>query len=291
MKKILLFIIFLGTGAFITKEAFSLRWYSPDVVLASLSPKAPSTPTPKKAKPIIKKLPPSPNSISTQAPAPIKQPISNHSDLQKIGEQKFDGPLSDWDVIWNDKGLGSIVSGIWQVKYEKGFSGGSAPATIIHALPVPKEVFVSFDWKANADWQGHGSNVNKLEFIYFEGNGGDINLQMYGTPGGPYELRTCLQFKNADTRCWLRPNVNKIPVTLGDWHKIEWLVQSNSSAGVADGVVKWWMDGVLIGNYTDVLFPQEKMEEYKLSPTWGGVGEEKNKDDYFWFDNLYLSTK
>jgi hypothetical protein len=78
--------------------------------------------------------------------------------------------------------------------------------------------------------------------------------------------------------------VNAVPIVLGSWHKIE-LYFSYSNH-----IVRWWMDGTLIGNYTNVTFPSSGcFAEFQFSPTWGGVGDVKSQTDYFWFDDAYIS--
>src|SRR5438552_18888935 len=48
---------------------------------------------------------------------------------------------------------------------------------------------------------------------------------------------------------WLTPNVNDVPVALGAWHKIELYFKYNAPG---TGVVRWWMDGTAIGDYSNV---------------------------------------
>jgi len=214
-----------------------------------------------------------------------------------LTDQAFDPAiLSGWDLIWNPVGNGTIASNatapfsgtsVFQVKYPAGFTGGSAPATQVFGLGGARNVFVGTWWKASAEWQGHASAVNKIQFL-FPVAGGDLYMTAYGAPGGPYELRVNLQFTSGDTRSWLRPNVGPGNVSLGDWHRIEWLVETNSAG---TGVIKWWMDGVLVGDYRDVTFPSGGLAEYKLSPTWGGMGDTKQQTDYFWFGHVRISTR
>jgi hypothetical protein len=108
---------------------------------------------------------------------------------------------------------------------------------------------------------------------------------MYGPPGGPYELRSLPQFAT-DNR-WLTPNRANVPVTLGQWHQIEWQVDCGTT-GQANGIVRWWMDGQLIGEWTDVQFPAGGFAEYEQSPTWGGLTDVKLHTDYYWFDHVVL---
>ncbi len=147
---------------------------------------------------------------------------------------------SGWDEVWNDRGLASIVAdgaapasptNVLQMAFPIGYTGGSGPANVWRPLPNLRRMYTGFWWKASDPWQGHSSNVNKILFI-FPSSGGDIYITMYGPPGGPYELRVLPQFPGI-TSDWLRPNVNNVPVTLGSWHRIEWVI--DYSAGGSGG--------------------------------------------------------
>jgi len=110
--------------------------------------------------------------------------------------------------------------------------------------------------------------------------------------GGPYELRTITQFPGIDGP-WLTPNVKNVPVTLGVWHRLEWLVVYNTTNSPPNGISRWWMDGQLIGDWRNVLFPSDAgMSVFKLSPTWGGVGgPAKAELDFYWYDHTKLSGR
>jgi uncharacterized protein YjdB len=207
--------------------------------------------------------------------------------------------LPGWELIWNPVGNGTIAnnstapfsaSSVFEVKYPAGYPGGTAPATQVYGVGGKRNLYVGMWWKANAEWEGHWTGVNKLQFLYLANGGGDLCMVAYGPPGGPYELRTALQFVGADSRIWLRPNTATGVVNMGGWHRIEWLVEYNTP-GNANGVVKWWIDGQLVGDYRDVTFPSGGLEEYKLSPTWGGVEGTKTRTDYFWFDHVVISGR
>jgi uncharacterized protein YjdB len=221
------------------------------------------------------------------------------SSYPAISDQPFDllNSLS-WATSWNTAGNMAIAvdatapqspSNVLQFTYPAGMAGGSAPAMEYRDFPLAKHLYGGFWWKANANWQGHNSNVNKLAFVYLATGAGDVALEFYGPPGGPYDLRAALELINADTRFFLVPNVTNVPVTVGSWHKIEWQLEYNTTTSPANGIVRWWMDGTLIGQYTDILFPTTGMEEFQLSPTWGGVGDVKTQTDHFWYDHVYLA--
>ena len=117
-----------------------------------------------------------------------------------------------------------------------------------------------------------------------------MTLVMYGQPGGPYEVRVLPQFEGLESD-WLVPNVDPGTVTLGQWHRLEWLVTWSSTSRIPDGAVQWWLDGRLVGSYHQVAFPAGAFSEFKLSPTWGGVGDHKQQEDHFWFDEVRLSAR
>ena len=131
----------------------------------------------------------------------------------------------------------------------------------------PKELFVGLLWKVSSPWQGHESGVNKIQFLY--AGSSDVAMVMHGPAGGPYELRVMPQWPEHDGT-WLTPNVTNTSPALGQWHRVEWYLKYESSAGAGDGVIRWWLDGALVGDYRKVRYPHDAgFVEYQISPTWG----------------------
>jgi len=198
-----------------------------------------------------------------------------------------------WQSIWNTSGYGTIAqdptapyspSSVFQVMYPNGWQSGSAPATELASLPGVKRIFVGMWWKVSNPWQGNPTNVNKIQYLVTNSLG-SMFMCMYGTPGGPYELRVFPQFIGVSLDQWLTPNVNNVPVTLGVWHRIEWFVDYSGSTNR----IQWWMDGTLIGDYSGVPMPSESLIEYHLDPVWGGTLGTKSETDYYWYDHVYMS--
>lgn len=204
-------------------------------------------------------------------------------------------PSLGWQAIWGpsrvreDTAAPGSPPGVLEITYPAGFEGGSAPGTVVKRLPSLREVYVGLWWQAPVGWQGHNSNVNKIEFL-FPADGGDITLVMYGPPEGPFTLQVLPQFQGHPSE-WLLPDADPAQVTLGAWHRIEWLVVMSSSEGAADGICRWWLDGRLQGDYTQLSFPATTFTEYKLSPTWGGVGDRKRQSESFRFDHTRISGR
>src|SRR3954451_8516827 len=124
-----------------------------------------------------------------------------------------------WGIV-NSAGDATLVAGsgtstpssVGQWLYPTGFAGGSAPATMYHALPAAfDEGFVGVMWKPSSPWQGHSSFVNKIFFL-LGGNCGNLIPIMYGPNGGPYHLRVAPEWGNWS---WLTGNVTDPAITLG----------------------------------------------------------------------------
>jgi len=173
--------------------------------------------------------------------------------------------------------------------FPEGFGGGFAPATHYFEVAGRRELFVGLEWKVSNPWQGHPSYVNKIQFIYTASS--DIAMVMFGPNGGPFELRVMPQWPEHKTG-WLTPNANGTAPALGSWQRVEWYLKYESSYGAGDGIVRWWLNGALVGDYKNVRYPRDSgFNEYQISPTWGGIGDVKRENDYYRFKQAYLSGR
>ena len=54
--------------------------------------------------------------------------------------------------------------------------------------------------------------------------------------------------------------------------------------------MRWWVDGVLVGDHRDVNMGGT-WAEFQFAPTWGGgAGVFKNQEDYYDFDDVHVSA-
>lgn len=219
---------------------------------------------------------------------------------------------SSWPAGWGSAAPPQIVSDLsapispWAVArqtYPAGFVGGVSPSN--YYFPIPnggtRELYSGFWWKASNPWQGHSSNGNKINNLITNNGEWSLVIEMYGPVNGPWSYTVYFPNSTADnshlspsygdvpgTR-HIFPNVSNPSITLGQWHRIEQYTKLSSSLTSRDGVIKWWVDGVLVGNFTNVNFPQAVIAEYQFSPTWGGTGDVKTQTDYFQWDHVRLS--
>ena len=182
-------------------------------------------------------------------------------------------------VLGIDGGAPLSPVGVYDFVYPQGMVEGNAPATIYYNLNAT-EMFVGFWWKPSSPFD-YGPNGNKIAFL-FNGGGGTGGQQfLILSPDGKLHV---LPEYPGDFH-WRDPNVNATTVTLGVWHRIEWYSQPSS------GTLKWWLDGVLQGSYTDVR-NSYNFNMFQFSPTWGGnSGASKRETDHYWYDHVHISSR
>jgi hypothetical protein len=204
---------------------------------------------------------------------------------------------------WNQNtGAASIVSdstaplspsNVMEMAYPIGFRDGSAPDTVWRGLGV-NEMFVGFWWKPSNPWQDDPSG-NKIAFL-------DIIVHTFVIMMPvQHEIWIQLDFGADNSHLPNSSGVvgptnvwgNRVTVSLGQWHRIEIHVKNSTTALSRDGILRWWIDGVNAGNYTNVnyLGLSQPFVEFQFSPTWGGnSGAVKTEQDYFRYDHLRISV-
>jgi hypothetical protein len=199
-------------------------------------------------------------------------------------------PATGSAVLASDGTAPCSAPGVMQVNYPTGFVGGHAPAKALYAVSPVKETYWGLWWKPSNPWQNHAaSGFNDIAIIFTE-TGGNIVIELDATTG-QYQLHVVPFFPNDNTRN-LAPNRTATVVTLGAWHKVEWYVKYATTGTSRDGVVRWWLDGVLQGEYIDLQTPADLgFGEYQIAPIWGGTGGSKSETDAYWYDHSHISAR
>lgn len=208
------------------------------------------------------------------------------------------GPAQGGVRLISDPGAPFSPPYVYGFVYPRGMVEGRAPATVYyppsrHGIKArlglassdreplgTDEVYVGFWWKPSSPFD-FGPNGNKIAFLFNGGGGAGGQQFLILLPDGRLHV---LPEYPGDYR-WRTPNVNATVVTLGVWHRIEWYCH------LATGTLKWWLDGMLQGSYSDVRNPYN-FDMFQFSPTWGGnSGAQKRETDHYWFDHVRLSAR
>ncbi len=160
-----------------------------------------------------------------------------------------------------------------------------------------KEIFVGLWWRSNPEFSGNGVGNNKTFFIRgrSQQNGvfvwqkpqGTSTSRLYWTSQLPYNLNQC---GGADIdQCFA--NVNDVTLVPGTWYKIEAYFKASSCPTCRDGVLRWWINGALAGNYLNYAYGPD-VSEWLWSETWDGftAGSGFTSSPAHYIDHLHISA-
>lgn len=164
-----------------------------------------------------------------------------------------------------------------------------------------RQMFMGIYWRTNPQFQGR-PNSNKTFFLrgpeangcWIFGNSALVNgsaplIFGHNTGGGLLDnSHACA----GDLGLACYPNAGDGTLHVGTWTKIEAYVKASTTNTSRDGIVRWWINGVLVGNYTNLNYGgQRGLTEWVWSETWdGGVSPLPSVQWEHYLDHLYLSV-
>ena len=150
-----------------------------------------------------------------------------------------------------------------------------------------------------SDWEFNAGVTKVLGFWgvgrnFTGGNGGDMIGRVWGGPGQFESSREISWVNEATNLRAFAPNAGSQNLVVGQWHRVEILMELGSSPGATDGVLRIWVDGTMVHDWTDVAYnsPSNPSGFYQKhnSPTWGGGSSPiKTRDDWIYYDHMYMS--
>ncbi len=193
--------------------------------------------------------------------------------------------------IVNDPTAPKSPPSVGQWTYPAGFQAGSSPGMIeFDDLNNSTQLYLSFWMKLSPNFEGQSSQTNKVLFFWID-NHPAVFLSNQGT-GTTAPLVPTVRYQGAfDPRAYFNQNVGtQQAMTRGQWRKWELVLMANTP-GQANGIIRWWIDGQKVGEYTDVSFRDTAIpfQYLFLQPIWGGTSGTVAAEQYLWVDHLYLS--
>lgn len=198
---------------------------------------------------------------------------------------------------------------VFDTYLDVGASTGNGQWTL--ALNNVKDLYIGTWWSTNADFIGLCNNGNKMLFLRRP----DIDnnfLLWQGLPGAPKTLKWDMQatydncghpgeygmcYSKGDGTGWFEPNVSSGTVSAGSgWHKIELYLKSSTTTTSRDGILRWWLDGQLVGNYPTVNMSPGGFQDFEINHTWDGSSclvppnRDMTKAWHHYWDHLHIST-
>lgn len=157
--------------------------------------------------------------------------------------------------------------GILRIVFTTDMQRDHEPSVHWIGLPRVTEVYSAWWMKLSPNWTCSPAGCGKIAFLFPENADGGV---LYSNLSGTNELHyvnTVTTWKSTGYKLW-HPNVTKTRVDNDRWYQVEWYVKWASSPDAADGILRWWVNGVLNGDYRDVPFPAVRsLVEFQYAPT------------------------
>jgi hypothetical protein len=243
--------------------------------------------------------------VTSPPPPPPPGSYNEPSGMTFIKERPFSALQEDpsWDTdatlsIVNDNAAPISPSAVIRATYPPGFAPGGAPG---HAgtTHVPyRSIYIRFAAKLSSNWVGNGTGTNKMMYEWVASpNAPDFFFSADGIGSGTLQpsarLQNVVTFPGGTGN--LAPNlVPSAQVIRGQWQVYEILLTGNS-AGTADGMIDWWLDGVHVGHVTGIQWTTvaTTFNIFEFNPIWGGLSTVPaiTQTQTMDWDHVYLSGK
>jgi hypothetical protein len=194
--------------------------------------------------------------------------------------------------IVEDTSAPAACCSVAEARFPRGFEGGRSPLVTWHTAPRINEIYISFHMKVSSNWQGHGSGVNKLGFVWIHD---DASVYFSAQGSGSSALRPRIRLQDVPGGSTnLAANAGDPEIERGKWHHWEIQLVANTP-GRPDGVARLWLDGELVTDYRDVTYSgagqTNEWQAVYWYPVWGGMGETVREDMSLFIDRYYASGR
>jgi hypothetical protein len=173
---------------------------------------------------------------------------------------------------------------------------GSAKNMKVDGQPV-RELYLSFWIKHSAPWQQPDANVSKFFYTYQKTAEARNELHAHLTGPSFSNFGTKMEgstFEDGVSKTnHLTANIQAASMPAGTWYRYEFYSKAASAAGVHDGIVKFWVDGALVGEYINIRRAHVEFTELHWSAVWGGTGGMVEAEDgqYILFNGIFASGR
>jgi hypothetical protein len=247
-------------------------------------------------------------------PAPPAPPVGGQFPNQPAGFARITQHSGDpWPSGWWKHDAGTITAEVVpgqptqvpSVRYRLpiGLNGGSGPGMMGYGAGGPghewnmrvggqpvREIYVRFYIKYSEGWQQPASGQSKLFYTYQMSNRGRnvLHPNLEGLRA-PFPTSVTSEIEGAVQN--LYANRADVRIQPGVWYMYELYSRAASVSGASDGIVRWWINGTLVGEHVNIKRSHVPFTEWHGNPVWGGGGGVVEREQYIHFNHIYISGK
>lgn len=203
--------------------------------------------------------------------------------VQSLGWQYLRRTASKDSTILTEAGLPISAPTALRIIFTPDMVANTEPG--VHWIPLStREVYWAYGLRISPNW--HASPAGACKMTYCMAPGSNLWTCLNHPPGqvGP-------PFYAVARTEWIpryyEPQT-PTPIQPGVWMFYEWYTKLASSPGASDGVLRWWVNGALNGDYTNVPgTPASGFGEFQIAPT---VQQPPPVEQYMDCDHMYVSV-
>jgi hypothetical protein len=202
------------------------------------------------------------------------------------------------DDIAIDASAPFSLSSVLRIIFTPGCCVDAEPSVHWMSLPRPKEIYTAWWMKLSSSWENNAAGAGKITFLWTDNGSGQVYTNLYHpcsypepcsptTQGPPYKIGANTEWSPYGQRIWY-PNVTTTWVSPGTWYRIEFYYRWETTPGSSgDGIIRWWVNGVLNGDYTNVTYPSAGgFQQFEYAPSRQRV----NVEQYMYIDHTHVSV-
>jgi hypothetical protein len=207
--------------------------------------------------------------------------------------QDNNAPVPSWGTIryrFPEGHLGGRGPGM--MGHGSGNAGG-AKNMKVNGQPV-REVYLRVWVRYSTGWQNPDA-VSKMYYTYQMNADGThrnfLHMDLTGARVQP-SYGTKIESEVSGSVVNLNPNMQAVDIIPGVWFLHELYSRAASAEGVNDGIVRWWINGTLVGQHTNLRRSHHPFTELHWNPVWGGGSSiPVQNTQYIDFNGLYVSGR
>ncbi len=157
------------------------------------------------------------------------------------------------------------------------------------SIPSIKEIYTAWWMKVSPNWTCSPAGCGKITFLFSDTN--NVYTGIFNptdsSQGPPFRVGLKPQWGGYDLNFY--PNVTTTLINPGEWHRLEFYFKYETTPGAGNGIFRWWVDGVLNGNYTNIFYPGDNgFVEFQYAPT---LQNPPPAEQYMYIDHTHASRR
>ena len=162
-----------------------------------------------------------------------------------------------WSDIQTDAAAPKSPANVLRVVFPTTMPRDNGPSNQWLVLARPRhELYAAYWIKWGDPWDARNQGA-KVSFVYAQSGSYIYAVQVPGV--APYQIGMVVgwsPYGYGDRGVW-HPNVTTTPIVTGRWYFVEEYFKYPTTPGGSDGVIRWWVNGALNGDFRSVTYPAD----------------------------------